>query len=176
MTTTESHKYSEVTDMLLGQMELASGLDAEKFVIDAADEIDIKLGFIYRTPIRGTGENDLPRPVSLLLKRLSVYISTARAIMATIGASQQGERTNAYARSLLAEAHGALDAIATDRMVLEGAERLPDAAEETRGPRIFNVDSYSQVDAFYGHFTGGSQDLFSPSPFAHLAGCDPHSG
>ncbi len=163
--------------MLLGQFHLPTGLDGAKFVQDAADEIDIKLGFIYKTPIRASAEyEELPRPVSLLLKRISVYISTARAIMASVGVSTDDGDVNPYARRLLAEAHAALDAIANERTVLEGAERLPEAGAETRGPRIANVDSYSQVDSFYLNFTGGTQDFFRPDPYAALRGVDPHNG
>lgn len=162
--------------MLQGPMPLPASMDLEKFVQAAADEIDTKIGFVYKTPIRvGPGYDELPRPVALLLKRISAYISTARAIMAAAGAVQDDD-TNAYARSLLKEAHTALEAIASDRMELEGAERLPTAGAETRGPRIVNIDSVSPVDAFYSHFTGGTHDMFSPGVFAHVRGVDPHDG
>ena len=162
--------------MLLGQFLPPTGMDGEKFVRDAADEIDIKLGFIYKTPIKAKDGETLPRPVSLLLKRISVYISTARFIMAATGVSTDDNDVSPYARRLLAEAHVALDAIANERTVLEGAERLPEAGADTRGPRISNVDSYSQVDAFYSNFTGGTHDMFVPDPWAALRGVDSHNG
>lgn len=162
--------------MLQGPMPLPASMDLQTFVQAATDEIDMKIGFIYRTPVRPDADHDeLPRPVSLLLKRIAANISTARAIMAAAGAVQSDE-LNGYARSLLAEAHTALDAIAAGRMELEGAERLPDQGQERRGPRISNVDSHSQVESFYANFTGGSSDMFTPSVFARLSGADPHSG
>jgi hypothetical protein len=167
--------YSEVKDMLLGQFTLPASMDAQKFVDDAADEIDMKIGFIYRTPVVAAAGTTLPRPVSLLLKRLNVYISTARAIFAAAGPSA-GDDTNAYARHLLADAHAALTAIAEGRTVLEGAERLPDQGEERRGPRIANIDSRSQVDAFYEHFSGGSSDLFAPTLAHSWRGVNPQNG
>jgi hypothetical protein len=167
--------YSEVGDMIQGPMPFPASMDLQKFVQAATDEIDMKIGFIYKTPVRAPEGEELPRPVSLLLKKIASYISTARAIYAAAGAVHSDE-LNAYARSLLAEAHAALDNIATGRMELEGAERLPDRESSSRGPRISNVDSYSQVESFYGNFTGGTSDMFSPSPFAALSGVDPHSG
>ena len=167
--------YSEVADMLQGPMPLPASMDLQAFVQAATDEIDMQIGFIYKTPLRAPEGEELPRPVSLLLKRIASYISTARAIMAAAGAVQSDE-LNAYARSLLAEAHAALGNIAAGRLELEGAERLPDQGQERRGPRISNVDSYSQVESFYAHFTGGTSDMFTPSPWGRLAGVDPHSG
>jgi hypothetical protein len=166
--------YSEPEDMLLGQFTLPSNMPAQKFVQDAADEIDMKIGFVYATPVVAADGETLPRPVSLLLKRINVYISTARAIMAAAGPSG-GDEVNAYARSLLADAHAALDAVSDGRTVLEGAERLPDQGEEKRGPRISNIDSVSQVDAFYGYFGGGSHDLFQPSSWYGLRGVNPQN-
>lgn len=168
--------YSEVEDMIQGPMPFPASMDMQRFVQAATDEIDMKIGFIYKTPIRPAPDYDeLPRPVSLLLKKIASYISTARALFAAAGAVQSDE-LNAYARSLLTEAHAALDSIATGRMDLEGAERLPDQGQERRGPRVSNVDSYSQVESFYGQFTGGTSDFFKPNPWASLAGVDPHSG
>ena len=43
--------YSAVTDLLVGDITLGSTVNAEKYVQDAADEMDSKLGFIYETPI-----------------------------------------------------------------------------------------------------------------------------
>jgi hypothetical protein len=173
---TEPFRYSEVGDMLLGQMTLASGIDGNKFVDAAADEIHMKLGFTYKVPIQAPEGQELPVPVSLLLKRISVNISTGLAIRASIGPSTQGDNINAYAATLLTEGRRALDAIASDAMPLEGAVRLAGEEEHTRGPRYSNVDSYSQVEAFYGQFTGGTQDMFRPSPLYGLLGVDPHSG
>jgi hypothetical protein len=176
VTQPERATYSSKEDMLLGQMQLLAGMDPEKFVIAAADEIDMKLGFVYDTPVHAPEGETLPVPVSLLLKRISVNISSGLAILASIGPSTQGERINAYAARLLAEGRGALDAIATGATVLEGAERLPDQGEERRGPRIFNIDSQSQVDAFYSQFTGGTHDMFRPDPYFAFRGVDPHDG
>lgn len=172
----EPTTYSSVDDMLQGPMPLPASMNLQTFVQAATDEIDMKIGFIYKTPVRPSPEYDeLPRPVSLLLKKIAAYISTARAIYAAAGPVQSDE-LNAYAGSLLQEGHTALANIAAGRMELEGAERLPDQGSERRGPRISNVDSQSQVEAFYAHFTGGSSDFFQRSPWGGLAGVDPHSG
>jgi hypothetical protein len=170
------YTYSETGDMLLGQMQVAGSMDKGAFVRAAADEIEMKLGFIYKTPVVAADGETLPVPVSLLLKRISVNISSGLAIMASIGPSTQGDNVNAYAARLLAEGRSALDAIANGTVILEGADRLPDQGEERRGPRISNVDTYSQVDAFYGNFTGGTHDMFRTDPFAAVRGVDPHNG
>jgi hypothetical protein len=166
--------YCSDSDLLTGPLGLPESMDVAKYVQDAADEIDTQIGFVYQTPVVGVGAAPLPRPVSLLLKRINALLASGRAIIAAGGGSQDTS-LNAYGRSLVDEARAALTPIVEGRTVLEGAERLPDQGEENRGPRIYNIDSESPTDAFYGYFSGGG-DIFAPAPFYGMRGADPHSG
>lgn len=155
--------YSEVADMLTGPIPLPRSLDPEKYVQDAADEIDTQLGFVYETPIAPEeGSSALPKPVSLLLKRINNLIASGRVIMAAAGPTQDSA-VNAYGRSLVTEGQAALASIARGAIVLEGAKRLPDEGLETTGPRISNAEVGSNVDAFYGAYTPPGGMMFDTS-------------
>lgn len=148
--------------MLTGPIPLPRSLDPEKYVQDASDEIDTQLGFVYEVPIVATEGVTLPRPVTLLLKRINNLIASGRVIMAAAGATQDSD-VNAYGRSLVAEGQAALASIAKGIIVLEGAKRLPDEGQETVGPRISNAEVASNVDAFYGYNTGADGMIFDSS-------------
>lgn len=160
--------YSEVKDMLTGPIPLPRSLDPEKYVQDAADEIDTQLGFTYETPIVAVEGAVLPKPVSLLLKRINNLIASGRVIMAAAGPSQD-TAVNAYGRSLVVEGQAALASIAKGAIVLEGAVRLPSDSLEMQGPRITNAETGSNVDAFYGHYTPAGGMMFDTS-FPRLGG------
>ncbi|HWI68184.1 MAG TPA: hypothetical protein VNS88_07365, partial [Nitrospiraceae bacterium] len=70
--------YSEVTDLLTGNVPTPAYLSPQKYVDDAADEIDSKIGFVYETPIDVTysSSNPVTRPVRLLLKRINNFLAS----------------------------------------------------------------------------------------------------
>lgn len=144
--------YCEVTDLILtGDVNVPSYLDPQKFINDAADEIDSKIGFIYETPIVITGPSTTtPRPVRLLLKRLNIFIASGRLLLSAATGGEESE-VHQYGLYLLQEAYKTLDAIA------DGTLQLPDTppAQDddptipANVPLIANAESASMVDTFY---------------------------
>lgn len=144
--------YSEVEDLLTGNIPLPSQYDPQKFVNDAADEIDSHIGFLYATPVNVSEGGPVVRPARLLLKRLNNFLATGRLLMAA-DAAGENKQLHAYALKLVEDATAALMQIADGSVVLDGALPAPGLGVPTetshRGPLIYNKDLESAVDAFY---------------------------
>jgi hypothetical protein len=141
--------YSTAADLLTGNIPIPGYLSADKFVADAADEIDSKIGFVYDTPIDVADNSGVVRPAKLLLKRINNFLATGRLLMA---AASAGEDTNlhAYALKMVNDATAALEAIVSGDVLLEGATELNPSTDATpKGPRWYNPDTESAVDSFY---------------------------
>lgn len=143
--------YCTVEDLLIGDIPTGGALDPAKYVADAADEMDSKIGFRYVTPVTST-----VRPVILLLKRINAHLASGRMILAAT-ISAEGEQLNAYGQSLVADAMLAIEAIASGEMPLPNVQINTDVIEpvdpdaEVIGPvLISNLDHESHVEAFYG--------------------------
>lgn len=141
--------YSEVADMLTGNIPV-SNTTAQKYVNDAADEIDSVIGTLYFTPVDMSSDpGTVSRPSRLLLKRVSNFLASGRLMLAT-AAGGEDDQLHAYAKYLVDSATAVLMKIATGEIRLDGAVRLGDPEEEgSRGPVISNVDPESNVEAFY---------------------------
>jgi hypothetical protein len=141
--------YSEVGDLLNGNIPLPDYVDKQKFVQDAADEIDSKIGFIYVTPIDISDSSDVPRPARLLLKRINNFLATGRLLMA-VDAGGEDDRLHAYGWSLVQEATVALSQIASGEIYLKGADPV-NVGEDAIITSIIvnNLDVESNVEAFY---------------------------
>lgn len=141
--------YSSDSDLLIGNIPLPGYISPTKIVDDAADEIDSQLGFIYVTPISAYEGGPLTRPARLLLKRINNNLASGRLIL-QLASSDENRQVHAYGWQLIEEATAALKCIREGEVVLEGAERLPNAVTEAvTVPLIANVDSESSVEAFY---------------------------
>ena len=143
--------YSATTDLLTGDVPLPDYLNPQKFVDDAADEIDSKIGFIYQTPVNiaDTVGNPVVRPVRLLLKRLNNFLASGRLLLA-VATPDENERVHAYGLYLVQEATNTLNAIASGELPLTGAAVLePDGETTITAPLQYNKDEESNVDAFY---------------------------
>lgn len=144
--------YSEVGDLLTGNIPLPGTLLPAKFVQDATDEIDGALGQVYITPIVLDPGVPAVRPSVLTLKRINNLLASGRLIMAA-DAGGQDQTLHAYGLSLIKEAHDALSKLRESSDTLPGA--IPIEYEDTtatvRGPRILNEDDHSHVAAFYGY-------------------------
>lgn len=141
--------YCAVGDLLTGNIPLATYTDPTKYVQDAADEIDSKIGFVYETPIDIVDPTPVPRPARLLLKRLNTFLATGRLLMAA-DAGGENDRLHAYGYSLVQEATVALDQIASGQIIIEGAVPI-NTGDDTQVTTIIvnNLDSESNVEAFY---------------------------
>jgi hypothetical protein len=143
--------YSSVEDLLTGNVPLPTYLDPQKFVNDAAKEIDSKIGFLYVTPVNVSTDIEKPvsRPVRLLLERINNHLASGRLLMALDSAGED-TRVHAYALRLVDEASMALEAIASGKIDLDGAPKL-DEGDDVRPTSVLigNLDAESNVEAFY---------------------------
>ncbi len=154
--------YSEVEDLLLGELQQPENSNCSKYVQDATDEIDSKLGFIYVTPI--TVDPNEFRATVLLLKRINNWLASGRLILAN-AASREDQYLNAYGKSLVVEATEALNALTSGTMPLPGATPLnPDDSQAT-GPIINNLDVQSNVESFYDFVTDPYPSQYWPEAY-----------
>lgn len=146
--------YSTTADLLTGNIPLPSYLDPQKFINDAADEIDSRIGFTYQTPVDIEAPTNVTRPVILFLKRISNWLASGRLLLAA-AASAEDTQLHAYAYSLVRDAETGLQAIVDGDIVLEGAALANGGSSTvvTNAPLISNGDTESLVDAFYSRVT-----------------------
>lgn len=144
--------YSEVTDLLVGDLRLPAGLRPQQYVDDATNEIDSVIGFIYQTPIDISSDNTpVVRPVRLLLKRVANTLASGRLILAMSTGTQRTE-LHAYGAKLVDDATAVLRQIASGEILLKGApviDNPDDPNAQFTGPQIANLDAESNVEAFY---------------------------
>lgn len=164
--------YSETTDLLTGNVPTPAYLSPQKYVDDAADEIDSKIGFTYETPIDVTdsSSNPVSRPVRLLLKRINNFLASGRLLLA-VDAGAETDRVHAYGLYLVKEAEESLYAICEGKVNLEGAELLPTDQARVTAPLIKNVDEESNVESFYDRISNPNYVYF-PYPCRPPANSD----
>lgn len=166
--------YCQTTDLLLGNIPTPGYMAPDRYVTDAADEIDSKIGFIYITRVDVSNTSVVVKPARLLLKRLNVFLASGRLLMAA-AAAQEDNQTHAYARSLVKEAEDALNLIATGQLVLPGAPKVvTDGETVLTGPMQANKDPESNVDAFYDRIVNPKYVYPYPSDYGvyHTPGGD----
>lgn len=149
--------YSEVTDLLVGDMTIGGGVDKDRFVQDATDEVNSRLGFVYVLPLD-------PAPaehITLMLKRCANLIATGRLILA-VASGGEDTALHAYGESLLREGQNLLEAIACGQVDL-GAAKVP-VHTDGNAPIITQADSVSAVDAFYSYVNGYSDPGITGNP------------
>lgn len=146
--------YCQPEDLLLGDVPTSSESASGKYCVDAADEIDSRIGHIYQTrvvivdPAPPGTPSPVSRPARLLLKRINVWLATGRLLMAQ-DASGEESSVHAYALKLVTDASAAIDMIAYGQIVLDGAPKVSGYSEVSSGPIYANLDSESSVEAFY---------------------------
>lgn len=141
--------YAKVGDLLLGDMPISSAISPARFLADSADEIDVRIGRIYETPIQ---ISELEPTSALTLKIANARLASGRLLMAQAQAAQD-DSLHAYAMYLIGEAENVITAIENNRLPLDGAEVREDLID-TPAPKVTNPDAASAVDAFYGEFFG----------------------
>lgn len=148
--------YSGKSDLLIGDTTIGGGLDAQKFVQDATDEINSRIGAIYTLPLGAT-----PEHITLTLKRCANLIASGRLLLA-VGAGGEDLALHAYGESLVREGQAILDAIANGQIEL-GVDKVP-TQTEGNAPSIINQDSASGVEAFYDYVNGLSDPGLHGAP------------
>lgn len=154
--------YSTTNDLLTGEVPLPAYLDPQKFVDDAADEIDSMIGFVYETPVDITEDpgNPVARPVRLLLKRISNFLASGRLLMA-VETGSEVERIHQYGLYLVTQATAALVEIKEGKVVLEGVPADTDESDAITAPLQYNKDTESNVDAFYDRVVDPSYQFYT---------------
>lgn len=139
--------YSTPDDLLFGAVPPPQNLD--HWIQVADDEIDASIGRIYVTPVAFPVSTEA-RPAKLLIKKVSSMLATGRAIMAIDAGSEEGN-VNQYANYLIKEACRIIEAVSSGDITLDGVQMLsPD--DTTSAPKVYNVDTESLVESFYGNF------------------------
>lgn len=146
MSRTTGTAYCATTDLLIGDIPTSTLLDPAKYVDDASDEMDSKIGFKYAIPV--SKNSPTPAPVVLLLKRICVHLASGRLIMAAT-ISMESTQLNSYGKSLVVAAQSAITDITEGRLLLAGVEESGLDAFNAHVPLIANKDTESAVDAFY---------------------------
>lgn len=160
--------YCEPDTLLLGGIPARSDSELEKFVNDAADEIDSILGVVFETPVTYRADGlPIDRPALLTLTRVNRYLASGRYILA-MAASGEEESLHSYGSRLVREALDALRDIVSGKVTFN-ARKLPDPEAERRGPRIINAEAASNVDAFYSAQTGPDNMMYG-TPFPYRLG------
>ena len=153
--------YCSSGDLMLGSIPLPAYLDTDKAVEDAADEIDSKIGLIYETPVEVLDTNKVSRPVKLFFKRTNAMLASGRLLLA-IASPEEQRSLHAYAYSLVKEATDALTAIASGEVQLDIPLLNPDSTVAVTAPQIDNLDSESNVEAFYNRI---ANPAYSYAPY-----------
>lgn len=156
----EYHTYSDPEDVLVGtDFALPSDDTVERFVKDAAKEIDSRLGFRYKTPLKFTRvvngsltyvDPDDPgtyTPSYLLISRLSNFIASGRYILAATS-PEENLAIHQYGNKLLRDAEAILSQITSNRADLEIEELPTDTNETPFGLMVKNRERRSFIQSF----------------------------
>lgn len=165
--------YSEVADLLLG--DIPTPKDAEKYVNDATDEIDSKLGMRYVTPIVVDETVAANRSTPLILKRINNLLASGRLICAKAASASQQE-VNSYGLSMITDALVALNQLMAGDITLPGAAFLNEGDVGQSGPMISNLDAESNVESFYSMVTTPAAFTGQPYPVIYPSGSPYYSG
>jgi hypothetical protein len=137
--------YCETEDLLLGNVPIPT--TAAKYVQDAADEMDSRLGLRYVTPVILDGNVPAQRPGVLLLKRINTWLASGRLLMA-LDAAGEDDQVHQYADRLVREAMAALKMIEDGEILLPGAEPVNPTESRTTGPVASWGDDASPVEEY----------------------------
>lgn len=127
---------------------ISSQLDLGKVVQEAADEMDSRLGFLYKLPLRPpAGALALPDYQVLLLKQINNKLASGRLIM-QVAIAGEDRSLHAYGLRLVTEATNDLMLLANGEVSLSAVRQPVTEGVPDRTPAIFNHDEESAVDMF----------------------------
>jgi phage gp36-like protein len=161
--------YSVIGDLLLGQIPLPATISAQKFVDDAADEVDSVIGFRYATPLDMSDLGPIPRPARLLIKRIANWLASGRLILA-LDSSGEDQQLHAYGLKLVSDATTALHQIASGEIVIDGATVISETSVQAKAPVINNLDDESIVEGFYSTFDARNLSYETTVPWRRAGG------
>lgn len=140
--------YSEVSDLLTGDLMISARIDKQKVVQDAADEIDAKLGWLYQVPvvIEG-GPSGVNRHQVLLLKQINNKLASGRLIL-SLHIAGEDNSLHAYGLRLVKEATEELLLIANGTLDLRAPRNENISPTGDRVATIHNHDEESLLLGF----------------------------
>lgn len=147
--------YSTVDDLLLGDLMVSARVDKNKFVNDAAEEIDAKLGFIYVLPLSPLAPHE-----ELLLKQINNKLASGRLIL-TLDIAGEETVLHAYGLRLITEAINDLMLIANGTVNLSSTMTTGSNLRDNV-PAIFNHDEESAVVMFEQLALRGEPSYWNP--------------
>lgn len=146
--------YCTTDDLLLGDLVVGRSVSPETYVNAAADEMNSKLGFIYKVPIEPNSSYDPPFTVlatheKLLLKDINVKLASGRLILAQAQGSEDGQE-HAYGASLIRDALNSLYLLTSREVILSTAAPADNTTllAECPAPSIHNADDESLLLGF----------------------------
>lgn len=154
--------YSEVGDLLLGDMVLGPTVNKQQFVDSAADDMNGKLGVIYKLPLQTTesvspdGDSwktdpgALPEYQQLLLKGCNNKMASGRLIL-TLDTAGEQTTLHAYGKSLIDEAMAELYCLANGDVDLSAVKT--DVAPVTGGKKTPGIKQYDEESLLLGFET-----------------------
>jgi len=156
--------YCQLSDLLFGNIPVPT--TAGQYLDQGAEEIDSVIGLKYATPVVAS-DNVEQRPARLLLKRINIWLSTGRCILAISGGGED-DQLHSYGLYLVLEATKALTAIADGTVILPGVPPATETEDRASGPAITNVDNASAVEAFSDVFGNPASNVITavrPIPY-----------
>lgn len=163
--------YSTVDDLLIGDLMVSPKLDKNKFIAQAAEEMDAKLGFVYTLPLQAFPVSDpapdpndwtaLPIHQNLLLKGINNKLASGRLIL-TLAVATEGSTLHAYGLRLVSEATTELLMIANMDIILDAKRLNASTTNPDRTPAVVNHDEESAVDMFESVMRPGETSTWQP--------------
>lgn len=160
--------YSNVQDLLLGNIPLPAGDKSKRAVERASDEIDSMLGVRYKVPIIPKGEFE--HQVRALLRTVNNWLASGRLIE-ELTASSQTVEIHAYANNLINQALSTLQAILRGEIILPGIDPVggsDGSISVATGPMIVNADDSSQTNWYYNEIDNPLYGVQNPSSKGYL--------
>lgn len=178
------HMYSDPEDVMSGTgMARPADDTLERFVRDAAMEIDSRLGFKYKTPLVFTRivagsvtfvdpeVKETWTPSFLLITRLSNLLASGRYILATT-APEEDNSLHQYGVKLLRDAEAILSQITSNRTELEIEELPSEQSDSPYGLLVQNREPRSFIQSFEDqprNYNPGAESTPEPyrNPYNH---------
>lgn len=150
--------YSTKEDLLLGDLAVSARIDKQRYVQDAADEIDGKIGLVYVVPVNLSAA---PPYVVALFKRLNNQLASGRLIV-TLTASQESDTLHAYGERLINDSLKELETIRVGMVTLPGIPRVDSTNDDSKAMQTSNSDEFSAVDTFEAYVMNGKPTYWQP--------------
>jgi hypothetical protein len=134
-------------------MPVSGFVNKQQFVDSAAEEMDSKLGYIYKLPLVPPNPDNLdPAPALLdyevlILKHINNKLASGRLILAQDMAGEENS-LHAYGLRLVTEATNELMALANGEVDLTAEKRYTIQREGDKVPSIINEDPESLLLGF----------------------------